>query len=138
MSYQLSAFTIIVREAKRSGITFELSTILREKVAEMFDVRDVGAAVMVMDTHGNGAHAEGLGSSQVAGVVVNQQAIFGDFIDESQAFVESFDFRFAMGINGVNIDDLVEVVLDAQDLHHPVGMRRVGVGEDHLALGKGV
>ena len=105
---------------------------------ELFDVCDVGAAVVVMDSHGNGAHTEGLGCIQVVGVVVDQQAIVGNFVDESQAFVESLDFWFAIGINGVNIDDLVEVILNPQYGHHPVCVGRVGVGEDHLALGEGV
>ena len=81
-------------------------------MGEGFEIRDVGAAVVAVRADRHGLNTKGMGASQVIGVIIHHQAFEGLFIDGGQRFMERLDLWFAVGVKGVDINDMVKMTLD--------------------------
>lgn len=60
----------------------------------------------------DGCDVQALRGFQVGGAVIDQEASRWVFVNGSQGDLKGFNFRLAIGMNGVDINDLFKMPLD--------------------------
>jgi hypothetical protein len=107
-----------------------------ENIWKVEDGVNPGKAVSGMAADEDTRQAQIPWGLQVHRGIVDQQAGFRPFTDSDQCFLKGFGLGLAVGLHGIDIDDVVKMILDIQGFQNTLGMRGMGVGEDDLALGK--
>ena len=85
---------------------------------------------------GNGGHSELLAFGQIDRGIVNEETIRWGFAHRVQSDLEGLGLRFAIGLQGIDIDDLGETVSNIEQFQHPFGMAAIRIGEDEFRQGK--